>query len=154
MLKRLRDDDDDCDVPTEPISNNSSNNVIISCTFPPCHNNSPRFRDYFLYEAHIIQCHSFACSQCHKKFPSDSLLDIHIDENHNPFFQLEKERGGKVYKCLQYSNIKGGCTKKCIDKKKRRLHMIDKHGYPKDFNFGIIQSGISEKSVFLTNNNK
>lgn len=120
----------------------------IRCTIPPCHVNPICFRDYLTYEAHIMSTHNHICAECHKRFPSESFLYIHIDENHNPFFQISKERGEKVYKCFQYS-VAGGCKKVCIDRRKRRLHMIDKHGYPRDFNFGVIDSGIDSRNNSL-----
>lgn len=120
-----------------------TDNVEITCMNPPCLKSPPCFQTYSEYELHILNYHTFICKDCHKKFPSNNLLNVHIEENHDPFFSIKKERGMKVYKCFQFSsNSEQGCKKICSDRKKRRLHMIDKHGYPKDFNFRIIDQGI------------
>lgn len=126
----------------------TSRRTVIKCSIPPCHSNPISFNDYFAYEAHIVDTHNFLCLECQKRFPSEAFLNIHIDENHNPFFQISKEKGEKVYKCFQYS-LTGGCKKICIDRRKRRLHMIDKHAYPRNFNFGVVDSGIDPKKPSL-----
>jgi len=122
--------------------------VVINCSIPPCHLNPTSFNDYLTYEAHIVDTHNYLCLECQKRFPSEAFLNIHIDENHNPFFEIRKEKGEKVYKCFNYS-LSDGCKKVCIDRRKRRLHMIDKHAYPRNFNFGVVDSGIDPRKPSL-----
>lgn len=143
MSKRPRDYNSDDDETAQETLYTSG----IQCYIPPCHLKPIEFTDYLSYEAHIISTHNHICSECNKRFPSDAFLNIHIDENHNPFFQINKEKGEKIFKCLQYSLT--GCKKTCIDRRKRRLHMIDKHGYPRDFNFGIVDSGLQNDKISL-----
>lgn len=131
-MKRTREDDD-------TVSKDSTPVATIKCTIPPCHVNLVQFDSYLAYEAHVITFHNHVCQQCRRRFPSNQFLEIHIDENHNPFWQLARDKGEKVFSCFQYGD---GCNKKCGDRKKRRLHMIDKHGYPRDFNFGIVDYGL------------
>lgn len=145
MSKRPRGDSD-AEYNDESVSMPQSS--AIHCTVPPCHLNPIGFKDYLTYEAHVVSTHNHVCLECYKRFPSEIFLTIHIDENHNPFFQLRKERGEKMFKCFQYS-LTSGCKKVCIDRPKRRLHMIDKHGYPRNFNFGIIDFGIDPKNASL-----
>ncbi|CAH6723428.1 hypothetical protein CLIB1444_15S01068 [[Candida] jaroonii] len=114
----------------------------IPCTLTPCWIDSINFDSYEAYESHVQTVHTNICTQCKKKFPTYNYLMIHIEEHHDPFFQIKKERGDKVYKCFNYDPSESGCHKKCSDSQKRRLHMIDKHGYPRDFNFKIIDYGI------------
>ncbi|KAK6458269.1 uncharacterized protein RJT20DRAFT_126246 [Scheffersomyces xylosifermentans] len=118
---------------------NGVNSVVI-CDTPPCNRNPKHFSNYSEYELHFISSHNYICNECRKRFPSELFLELHIDENHNPFTKIEQDKGGKIFKCFNYSPT--GCTKKCSTPKKRRLHMIDKHGYPKEFRFDIVNRGL------------
>lgn len=40
------------------------------------------------YEDHYDAAHKHACAECHRSFPNDRLLDLHITERHDPFFQV------------------------------------------------------------------
>lgn len=83
------------------------------------------------------QIHS--CLECHRKFPTRIFLELHIDENHNPFNKIKQAQGTKIFKCFLFN---AGCDKVCSTPKKRRLHMIDKHHYPSNFDWSIINRGI------------
>ncbi|KAK6203412.1 uncharacterized protein RJT21DRAFT_82439 [Scheffersomyces amazonensis] len=107
------------------------------CNIPPCHLNPILFKDYLAYESHITTNHTFICQQCHRRFPSNSILTLHIDENHNPFLKIKQERGDKVFRCIESE-----CSKVCRTPKTRRLHMIEKHNYPKEFRFDVINRGL------------
>lgn len=133
MSKRRRSTEE-----VTPVS--TSQQVQCTCTLGGCINKPKLFPSYLEFELHVQNYHTYICKECHKKFPSDQFLSIHIEENHDPFFVIRKERGEKVYKCLNFDLQ--GCRKVCSDRKKRRLHMIDKHGYPKDYKFNIIDNGI------------
>jgi len=109
----------------------------IVCNLPPCDVNPRSFADYGTYEHHIITYHDYICKECHRRFPSKMFLDIHIDENHNPFMAIRQQNGDKIFKCFVL-----GCSKVCSSPKKRRLHMIDKHNYPRSFNWRIVNDGI------------
>lgn len=108
----------------------------ITCSIPPC---IEQFESYLDYELHCITVHNHECLQCHKKFPTNQFLEIHIDENHNPFWQIARDKGESVYSCFRYGD---GCKEKCMDRSKRRTHMINEHGYPRDYDFGIVDHGI------------
>lgn len=140
MSKRPRDEDDSTLEKYLEAGRDLETGQLV-CRMPPCYNKPKIFGDYPSYELHMINFHTHICQKCKKRFPSQIILDIHIEENHDPFFALKRERGEKVYRCLNFSNT-NGCRKLCSDRKKRRLHMIDKHGYPKAFNFGIIDHGM------------
>ncbi|KAK6460132.1 hypothetical protein DFJ63DRAFT_264065 [Scheffersomyces coipomensis] len=133
MNKRQREDTNEDEV----IINKDHQRVDIVCNTPPCNENPIIFSDYAAYENHITTNHTFLCEACHKRFPSQLILNIHIDENHNPFNKIKQENGEKVFKCFAI-----GCTKLCRTPKNRRLHMIEKHNYPKDFKFNIINRGL------------
>lgn len=42
-----------------------------------------------------------------------------------------------------------GCEKKCTTPQKRRLHLIDKHMYPKNFFFALTKEGIDGRDSLL-----
>lgn len=112
----------------------------IQCSYGGCIMNQIVFASYAEFESHVQNYHTYICKECHKKFPTDKFLTLHIEENHDPFFQIRKDKGEKTFKCFNYDP--NGCRKICSDRKKRRLHMIDKHGYPRDYKFNIIDNGI------------
>lgn len=136
MSKRIREDDENEHINEVPLPVTSS----LRCDIPPCHLRLVFFEDYLSYEAHVSNQHSFLCESCapRKVFPSEKFLNIHIDEHHNPFLRIARDKGEKVYRCFD-------CDKICSTKHKRRLHMIDKHGYAKDFDFGIVNHGLGNR---------
>lgn len=147
MSKRSREEDFEDSKSIEEVKYdnvNSSTNIV--CTFPPCHLNSVILGSYLEYEDHIRRYHDNRCNSCFKNFPSEEFLNVHIEENHNPFLIIQKEKGMKVYKCLKFNQ---GCAKTCSSQRKRNLHMIYKHGYPKNFDFEIINRGFSSNRMSL-----
>lgn len=136
FMKRARDEQSN----NEFFTDLSTPSKSFPCPFINCNQKNIKFSSQDEYEAHILGYHYHLCNECKRRFPSDAYLQVHIEENHDPFFQIKKEQGQKVYRCLEYSS---GCKKMCIDRQKRRLHMIDKHGYPRDFQFRVIDHGIS-----------
>lgn len=108
----------------------------IACSIPPC---MLQFENYLEYELHCITFHIHECHECHKRFPTNQFLEIHIDENHNPFWKIARDKGENSYSCFWNGD---GCKEKCVDRSKRRSHMIEEHGYPRDYDFGIIDYGI------------
>ncbi|KAK9448521.1 uncharacterized protein V1518DRAFT_419181 [Limtongia smithiae] len=111
---------------------------FIICTLPPRCVNSPRFfAAASAFETHYRREHSLICDECKCTLPSERFLDLHISEEHDPFVAARRERGEKVYACFMAE-----CDKLCVDPKKRRMHLIDKHGYPKDFYFDVVCRGL------------
>ena len=98
---------------------------IITCNFLPTCNQRP-FSSYAEFESHYHQQHTNRCHECNKNFPTDRYLMIHIAENHDVFNELKREAGEKTYQCFVE-----GCERLCSTPRKRRLHVIDKHGFPK-----------------------
>lgn len=124
-------------------------NTTIICNLPPnCSDNPQSFDNYKSYELHYISNHTNNCSECKKNFPTSKLLDLHISENHNPFMKIQLEKGERVFGCFVEN-----CDKFFRDHKKRRLHLIDKHDYPKDFIFSIVDRGISKNDTSLIKKN-
>lgn len=50
---------------------------------------------------------------------------------------------------LQYSCFVEGCERKCMTHQKRRMHLIDKHMYPKNFFFAVTRDGIDGRRSLL-----
>lgn len=134
MKRKLTQSEEISDNLTEQVFDDSS---CIRCSFAPC--SGQVFSSMERYEAHYYSIHSYICQQCGKNFPSDRFLDLHIDEWHNPFTEISRDRGEKVYKCFE-----SGCEKVCSSPQKRRLHLIDKHGYPRNFLFSVIERGMGD----------
>ncbi|KAL2156478.1 hypothetical protein VTH82DRAFT_1223 [Thermothelomyces myriococcoides] len=118
-------------------------NFEMQCSLPP-HREPVVFSSYGAYEAHYRDQHSNRCAQCRKNFPSAHLLGLHIEEIHDSFVQIRRERGERTYSCFVE-----GCDRKCSTPQKRRMHLIDKHMYPKNFFFAITREGIDGRRSLL-----
>jgi hypothetical protein len=81
-------------------------------------------------EDHYNSKHMYECKECHKNMPTPYLLDAHIQETHDSYFQSMLDRNEAVYKCLVEC-----CSEKFSSDKDRRRHLIENHGYPSWFRF-------------------
>ncbi|ORX54599.1 hypothetical protein DM01DRAFT_316836 [Hesseltinella vesiculosa] len=99
----------------------------IFCELSSCvkhnHYQPLAFPNLVAFELHDETYHRHICSECHRTFPSDRWLRLHCDELHN-------------FACFVET-----CDKHFITPKMRRLHLIDKHQYPKFFPFRIVVTG-------------
>ncbi|KAK9319583.1 hypothetical protein V1517DRAFT_332049 [Lipomyces orientalis] len=126
-------------------SSPSPQQPLIQCTLPPRCTYSPQaFASYAAFETHYATSHTLVCTSCARSFPSQHLLDLHLAELHDPFVAARRDRGDKVYRCFVE-----GCDKVCADTRKRRLHLIDKHGFPREFMFGIVAHGLRRNQASL-----
>ena len=159
-------DDDDGSPPAAKITeldlSDNSSEVAIHCSLPP-HRAPVVFSSYRAYESHYRDQHTNRCAECRKNFPSAHLLGIHIEEMHDSFVQARKERGDRTVSSdptprnvpqvpnhrRQYSCFVEGCDRKCSTPQKRKMHLIDKHMYPKNFFFGITRDGIDGRRSLL-----
>ena len=57
----------------------------FSCLAPGC---QATFTQLIDSEAHYNAKHRHACSVCGKSLPSNHLLELHVMENHDTFFQV------------------------------------------------------------------
>ncbi|KAK3997308.1 hypothetical protein QBC44DRAFT_315717 [Cladorrhinum sp. PSN332] len=115
----------------------------IRCSLPP-HKESLVFSSYDEYETHYRNQHTYRCLECRKNFPSGHLLGLHIEETHDSFFTIKREKGERTYSCFVE-----GCDKVCRDPHKRKMHLIAKHMYPKNFFFGVTRDGIDGRRSLL-----
>lgn len=76
---------------------NNNTSPIFTCYLPPtCSFTGTRIYTRTEFDSHYNRYHSYTCSECYKCFPSERFLELHITENHDPFFQLKLEAGNKV----------------------------------------------------------
>jgi len=114
----------------------------MKCSLPPHPTLSfPTFSDF---ETHYAQAHTNRCSSCHKNFPTEHFLSLHISENHDPLEEARRAKGEKTYRCFV-----DGCDKVCSAPLKRRMHLTDKHMFPKNYDFLIVNDGIDKRSSML-----
>ncbi|CAI7610065.1 unnamed protein product [Penicillium viridicatum] len=116
---------------------------VMHCSLPP-HRETLSFTSYEDYEVHYLQSHVNRCSECSKNFPTGHFLNIHIEENHDPLAAARRARGDKTYGCFIED-----CERKCSTPQKRRLHLIDKHMFPRSYNFYIVNDGIDAQTSML-----
>ena len=74
------------------IYQNPEQKTVMKCSLPP-HRESLSFPSYEGYEAHYNKAHTNRCLECRKNFPSEHLLGIHIEECHDSFAAVRRERG-------------------------------------------------------------
>lgn len=98
---------------------------VMYCDLPP-HKETLSFMTYEDYEVHYSKSHTNRCSACGKNFPTSHFLNLHMEENHNPMREALAARGEKTYGCFVED-----CERKCSTPQKRRMHLIDKHMFPK-----------------------
>ncbi|KAI0738710.1 hypothetical protein C8Q80DRAFT_1242130 [Daedaleopsis nitida] len=121
-------------------STSSSGHIL--CTLPPTCN--PPHRPTTLsgtreLEAHYAMYHAHVCEQkgCGCVFPDARLLELHQTECHDPLAAVRKERGEKIFMCLV-----SDCETRFSTPKGRRLHLIQTHGYPKEYFFAVTNKGV------------
>ncbi len=140
MPKRKIEDEDPIEDHQLIVSNDSP--IIVHCDLAPCHHKP--FASSLEYESHYLNNHQHKCLSCKSIFPNEQFLDLHLSEFHDPFNAIRKERGEKIYRCFS-----AGCDKVCSSPQKRKLHLIDKHQYPKNFLFSIVKTGLRPNQTSL-----
>ncbi|KAF2749571.1 hypothetical protein M011DRAFT_420013, partial [Sporormia fimetaria CBS 119925] len=119
-----------------------SKSAVMQCSLPP---HKPLwFSTYEEYDVHYSKTHTNRCQECHKNFPDEHFLHLHIAENHDPISAAKRDRGEKTYACLVST-----CDRLCSTPQKRRLHCIDKHLFPRNYDFFVINDGIDRRGSML-----
>jgi hypothetical protein len=127
------------------------------CTLPPHDTLQLDSNDF---EAHYSKEHTNRCTACSANLPSAHMLELHIGELHDPLVAARREKGEKtvqesptgaqrVLTESQYRCFVETCDRACSAPKKRRLHMIDKHQYPRDYDFWVVENGIESGRTSL-----
>ena len=102
------------------------------------------FNTYAEYETHYQQNHTNRCRECGKNFPTEHFFGLHTAENHDPILASKRDAGEKTYACFVED-----CDKVCSDWKKRRSHLVDKHGFPRNYDFLVVDHGIDHRRSML-----
>lgn len=71
---------------------NQNPSLAFRCSLPP-HSHALAFATYGDYEAHYYKFHVHRCLECHKNFPSEHLLNVHIEEFHDPLARVKRDKG-------------------------------------------------------------
>lgn len=116
--------------------------TVMQCSLPP--HKPVTFASIDEFDIHYAKEHTHRCVSCGKNFPTAHFLSLHIDENHNPVREALASKGEKTYACFLED-----CDRKCSTPQKRRLHLIDKHMFPKNYNFRIVDFGIDRADSML-----
>ncbi|KAL2019523.1 hypothetical protein VTK56DRAFT_9557 [Thermocarpiscus australiensis] len=124
------------------LSDNDSR-IKVHCSLPP-HKEPLAFSSYDSYETHYRDQHANRCLECRKNFPSAHFLGLHLEETHDSFVSVRRERGERTYSCFVE-----GCERKCSTPQKRKMHLIAKHMYPKNFFFAVTREGIDGRRSLL-----
>ncbi|KAK7756146.1 hypothetical protein SLS62_001738 [Diatrype stigma] len=124
-------------------NDDSSPAVAMRCSLPP-HRDVLAFKTYGDYEVHYSKAHTNRCAECGRNLPSEHLLGVHIEECHDAFAALRREKGEHTYSCFVE-----GCDRKCRTPQKRRMHLIDKHMYPKNYFFAVTKEGVDGRRSML-----
>jgi hypothetical protein len=117
---------------------------VMQCILPP-HRHALDFSSIEAFELHYQQHHTNRCISCARNFPSAHYLSLHLDEYHNSLRAEIQAKGEKTYACFVQD-----CDRKCSTPQKRRLHLIDKHAFPRNYNFRVIHDGIDKSTSMLT----
>lgn len=125
------------DVPTSTYVN-----TTITCALPP--HQPIKFDTYHEYESHYHKSHVFRCLECVRNFPTDHFLSLHIAETHDPLSRIKRDRGEKTYHCFVED-----CEKVCSTPQKRRMHLVDKHLFPRNYDFHIVNHGSDNRTSLL-----
>ncbi|KAF2437983.1 hypothetical protein P171DRAFT_437587 [Karstenula rhodostoma CBS 690.94] len=120
----------------------SDHPAVMKCSLPP--HGPLAFASFEAYDVHYQQTHMNRCSDCQRNFPDAQFLGLHIAENHDPISAARRDRGEKTFACLVPS-----CDRLCSTPHKRRLHCIDKHQFPRDYDFFVVNDGIDRRSSML-----
>lgn len=106
-----------------------------------------QFSSHEEYEVHYRKEHANRCSECHKNFPTGHYLKLHQAENHDPINEARRDRGENIYACFLED-----CDRIFKTWFKRKLHSIDKHGFPKNYDFFIVNDGLDHRNSMLRQN--
>lgn len=123
-------------------TNGNTSRSVMQCSLPP--HPLISFSSTNDFDIHYAKEHTNRCTSCGRNLPSPHYLLLHIDENHNPLREARAAQGEKTYACFVE-----GCERKCSTPQKRRLHLIDKHMFPKTYDFNVINRGTDSADSML-----
>ncbi|CCM05587.1 uncharacterized protein FIBRA_07815 [Fibroporia radiculosa] len=139
-------------------SDHSSSASPLLCTLPPTcnppHNRPTPLASTAELESHYATYHAHVCEErgCACVFPDARLLELHQTECHDPLAAVRKDRGssfttavvsdGILLTLPQFACHLVMCGRCFLTPKTRRLHLIQAHGYPKEYFFAVTNKGV------------
>lgn len=118
----------------------------FSCTVKGC---LKKFTSPIQFNRHYDMLHKYYCQTCSRNFPSNYLLSLHISENHDTYFEAQKEKGVASFYCLLES-----CGQKFVSEIERKNHLVTSHRYPPNFRFNAVKRTHKKYQQKETGNNK
>ncbi|KAJ3186801.1 hypothetical protein HK101_009584 [Irineochytrium annulatum] len=109
--------------------NDAGGAMLIRCTLTPACTALKPFKTPHQYEMHYRDVHENHCQECRRCLASRRLLGLHLQELHDSFFSAIAQ-SQNAYECFV-----DGCLKKFAGPFQRKLHLTDKHGFPRHFDF-------------------
>jgi hypothetical protein len=79
----------------DPAAAAAESTFNMRCSLPP-HREPVKFASYEEFEAHYHKTHTNRCLECRKNLPSAHLLSLHIEEMHDAFAVVKRERGERT----------------------------------------------------------
>ncbi|KNC97023.1 uncharacterized protein SPPG_07837 [Spizellomyces punctatus DAOM BR117] len=124
---RMLPDDDN----VTPVHPHNSSDVPVSCTLAAsCLNFS--FQTVDAYREHYREAHVLLCFVCGRILPTAYLLDIHLQEMHDSFFQVLAAQQD-MYRCLVE-----GCTTLSSTAQSRNHHFSHSHSLNKEYDVRVV----------------
>ncbi|TPX64407.1 hypothetical protein SpCBS45565_g05898 [Spizellomyces sp. 'palustris'] len=103
-----------------PVHSSNLSDLLVSCTLTAsCLNLS--FPTDDAYREHYREAHMLLCFVCGRILPTAYLLDVHLQEMHDSFFQVLAVQQD-MYRCLVE-----GCTTVSSTAQSRNHHLIHSH---------------------------
>ena len=76
------------------IQTTSGITTVMKCSLPP--HGTLEFSTFEEFEIHYSKIHLYRCAECHKNFPTEHFLALHISENHDPLSEARRAKGEKT----------------------------------------------------------
>ncbi|KAH8407655.1 hypothetical protein KR222_009486 [Zaprionus bogoriensis] len=91
----------------------------------------------------VTQSQSYSCNQCRRRLPTAHLLDLHITEQHDLYFEASVERGDRpMYSCYIEE-----CALKFPDPEERKAHCVGVHKFPANYRFDQKHTSVKCRKV-------
>ncbi|XP_050416243.1 zinc finger protein 511 [Patella vulgata] len=118
-----------------PIDNANSDDYIEKIPIFPCSITGcgEVFDNISRYESHYNTLHRNICTVCRRVFPSNYLLEIHLQEWHDAMFEILAAKQN-MYQCLVEH-----CLEKFKSCKQRKKHMVELHHMPANYRFDKVK---------------
>lgn len=66
--------------------------IAMKCSLPG-HKEVLSFKTYDEYQSHYQKAHTNRCLECQRNFPSSHFLAVHIEECHDSFIAVKRDKG-------------------------------------------------------------